>query len=99
MNCQHNDLAYVAKVPPPCCAFHEAVHKSALGKIVRCSMLVIGAAGPLWVFEHPLTVTDHLGHEMSMMGLSDEFLRPIRNPGNDEKDEIRPPLPVEGVHP
>lgn len=98
MNCQQGDLAMIVRMPsPPCCAYHDALHRSVMGKIGRCAMPVVNETGVLWMFEDPIIGTDHVGGKHEMIAIGDKYLQPLKNPGDDEQDEIRPSLPVEGT--
>jgi len=74
MNCQQNDLAIVVG---------SITEPSANGKIVRCLRLCAEKKLPAWEIDPPIQAK--FGYYTSIM---DQLLRPIRNPGADEVDEM-----------
>ena len=104
MNCRENDLAVV--LPPgrlvacPFCAGRAVVVNP--DTFVR----VTQHDGVEWILEEPLvrTVDFSCGQRVfyRVRTLSDAILRPIRNPGEDERDETLEPgyvkTPREVVH-
>ena len=83
LNCRPGDLAVVVSVPP-------YAMTRALGSVVRCLELVDGGLGglPMWHVDPP--AANHY------WGIGDRWLRPIRDPGEDARDETLDwlPLPV-----
>ncbi len=90
MNCQKGDLARV--IAPgrmsrcPVCRTAEVVVKPLT--IVR----VTEHDGTVWLLEEPLSGTHDFACgsvlQWNCRGLSDDILRPIRDPGVDEVDEM-----------
>lgn len=97
MNCKPGDLAVVvsARYTP-----------SAIGQIVRCIRLITddepvgphrwqsSIGGPAWLVEgcgRPIKWGDSLVHQRPF---ADRCLRPIRDPGEDARDETLNWLPV-----
>jgi hypothetical protein len=80
VNCKPGDLAIVVACPP-----HAA---NAIGSIVRCVRRwdEMSNVGPMWYVEPPA----RSGH----IGIGDRWLRPIRDPGDDARDETLTWLPV-----
>ena len=97
MNCRPGDLAIVVGGDGYGIA-GEISHKM-IGKIVRvkhlrapigdlCSSLIV------WAFDQPYKM-EHRGKTYTIFGCADAYLRPIRDPGDDAKDEMLHPLPKE----
>lgn len=84
MNCRPGDLAIVVQVRIP-----EGLHN--LGKVVRCLSTTKGPISglPCWRTDPPLTTT---GTRQAVV--RDAHLRPIRDPGDDARDETLEWLPV-----
>ena len=51
--------------------------------------------GPRWVLEKPVRALSPQGHELPLFTVPDSCLRPIRDPGDDARDELLRPLPHE----
>ena len=80
MNCKPGDLAIVVKTRG---------RPDAIGRIVRVVRPAQpGRLGPAWVIDPPLVLKRGSGDEVY-----DCALRPIRDPGDDAKDEMLRPLP------
>lgn len=76
MNCKQGDLAIVSKVRGPGAGGQGMEHN---GKIVRCVEMVVEDGFVAWIVE------PRLGR---YHGVLDRNLRPLRNPGDDEVDEM-----------
>jgi hypothetical protein len=88
MRCKPDELAAIVGVPP---GFQWAV-----GRIIRTKAAVTSSFGnPAWTYEgarirHPI-----FGVEADC--IEDMFLRPIRDPGEDARDETLDWLPLPGA--
>lgn len=87
MNCKQGDLAVVVK---------SAGNGRSIGKIVECirfkpgQMFVDGTRSDAWVVSPALPAL----HGGLTDTVRDEFLRPIRDPGEDARDQSLDWLPV-----
>lgn len=98
MNCQPGDLAIIVsakgtgKVADIC--------SKAIGRIVRVKFLREPIsrycyASTVWVFEEPIEF-DFQGKTYTATGCADDAMRPIRDHGDDAKDETLQRAPVPG---
>jgi hypothetical protein len=85
MNCKPGDLAVIVPGPPP----HFQADLDLIGTIVKVTQVVtvrsdvLGQCGAQWAYEGRRLYCDG----MEVLALSDLILRPIRDPGEDAKDE------------
>lgn len=86
MNCKPGDLAQVFRVT-------AKEIEWALGRIVRCVRLELLNGRLGWILEHPLEEPDP--GIWAWCWIADDCLRPIRDPGDDARDEMLRPLPQE----
>lgn len=87
MNCKPADLARVIDAP-------DTREADIVDKIVRLVSTYQWRGMVMWEYEGPKIQTP-LG---PVIGIADELLRPIRDPGDDAVDESRawlPPVPQE----
>jgi hypothetical protein len=83
MNCKPGDLAVIA-------SYEEEVDRCTLGLIVRVTKIDPDWGEPVWEYEGE-KICDSEGTEI--LAISDRFLRPIRDPGDDAQDETLDWLP------
>jgi hypothetical protein len=81
MNCKAGDLAVIVR----CTSGQEYVLGHVCTVLARADQPCTGAPG--WRFEPPT----RRGHTCTL----DAFMRPIRDPGEDARDELLRPLPDE----
>jgi hypothetical protein len=89
MNCKPGDLAVIVKL-------FQDDEPSFLGKLLRVTRLRskgsdLGYEGQAWEYEGPRLVHKRMG---AYLAIADECLRPIRDPGEDARDETLNWLPV-----
>jgi hypothetical protein len=83
MNCKPGDLAVIVRTHGEI----EPATKQFLGRVVRLRASTERAEGICWNFEdQPLRGSWH-GADVSWYNLPDDWLRPIRDPGDDATDE------------
>jgi hypothetical protein len=102
MNCKPGDLAVVVRaVSTP----------EMIGRYVICKRLAVGEEpidgqswqrlyrpDPVWIVEVAGADPIPWGSKMvRRRAINDAFLRPIRDPGDDAKDEMLRPLPIKEV--
>lgn len=97
MNCKKDDLAWIVRSG----AGNHGRIVEVLGP-VREGMdgdLAYPHEGPLWACRSERPLLCNVGLPMVEFAFPDAWLRPIRNPGEDAKDETLSwkPVPVEGV--
>ena len=89
LNCRPGDLAVIIRVPfvrPE--AFRPTVERHSLGRIVRCVRLTSVNDGTMgWEIEQPFDIP-YIGDVITIFGISDECLRPIRPQADDAIDEM-----------
>jgi hypothetical protein len=87
MNCKPGDLAVIVKT------FRSDTRTNALGKVVQLSneSMTHHEFGLLWRLATPVEIEGY----GSFTAVADEILKPIRDPGDDAKDEMLRPLPKE----
>lgn len=97
MNCRPNDVAYVARewmvmAFCPSCGDRRPMLRN--GTVVR----VLRYERAVWMIEEPIRIKVDFscgGYMMGVVnGISDEILRPLRDPGNDARDETLDWLPA-----
>lgn len=101
MNCKQGDLARIVGLG----------HATTDGndRFVTCVAPARSAGWVGWVFDKEVVVTLSApaivegryfmpGTKVSLRALADEYLRPIRDPGDDARDEMLRPLPTEVAH-
>ena len=88
MNCRPGDLARVIDDPA---ARVVGIVDRIFKLTVLCGTTDYGNS-PAWAYEGPM-IESPFGTRFE--GISDEILRPIRDPGDDAKDEMLRPLPHE----
>lgn len=98
MNCKPGDLAVVVKSSGYGVA--GEISKLLVGRIVRVTKLDKPVAAGLhcsadlvWSFEEPVKL-EFDGKSYTAHGIADDCLRPIRDPGDDARDESLSWLPV-----
>jgi hypothetical protein len=118
MNCEKGDLVVVIKEPITCtCTSHGVCQSDIVGKTGRVLRLAAvgefpgatrwGQQGEAeWVIESPIRYTAfcHCGQAAAydLLAMSDNFIRPIRDPGDDAVDESKawlPPVPLPTINP
>lgn len=77
MNCKPGDLAYVTRAPRWCDHLN--------GRVVTVTESHIDGGDAVWDYEGPRLRTRS---GLPIDFIEDEFLRPIRDPGDDAVDEI-----------
>lgn len=98
MNCKPGDLAVIVQAY----GWGRAgeISHAILGRIVRVTHLAPPTnatqclASLVWNFEQDLKVVID-GVSYMIDGITDDCLRPIRDPGDDARDEMLRPLPSE----
>lgn len=85
MNCKPGDLAVVVRT-------HPDERQAAIGKIVRIVSLA-PTHQAAWTVDPPVTVP-WCGRRVTLQHVEDAALRPIRDPGDDARDETLEWLPV-----
>lgn len=88
MNCEPKDRAWVVKIYKP-------YQEEYLGKIVTVLRVlrIDPTYGPIWEIEEPFLVSCTDERKVFCIGIADCCLKPIRDPGDDAKDEMLRPLP------
>lgn len=84
MNCKPGDTAILVKI------FNYGRAEKFLGCVVQVSHIYGDRYpyGPMWALKEPVYVgSDYI------TGAADACLKPIRDPGDDAKDEMLRPLP------
>lgn len=101
MNCRPGDLAVIVRSEG--WGLAGEIARLCIGRIVQVRFLrpPFNSACPsalVWDIEKPLIVSKD-GHDFEVTGVSDDALRPIRDPGDDAVDEmlLRVPSPSEPV--
>ena len=89
MNCKPGDLAVVVRTHPT-----EAATAQFLGRCVTLTAIDPMHPG-CWRYEEMPLRGRHRGQRVDWFSVPDEWLRPIRDPGDDAKDEMLRPLPTE----
>ena len=102
MNCRPGDLAMVVgkcRILPHMPGLPTAYMPHVL--VTVAELVPEQGLDPVWLLEEPvhITVDTHpkLTAHVMVLGLPDSCLRPIRDPGDDAKDELIRPLPKEKV--
>lgn len=87
MNCKPGDLARIVAA---------GIHQD---KIIRLTTIdpqcVRDGLPPAWLYEPPLLPDPCEPDAFDMVSFFDHHLRPIRDPGEDARDEMLRPLPQE----
>jgi hypothetical protein len=89
MNCKPGDLAVIVCTHPG-----EAATKQFLGRVVRLLEPTLYDAGVGWSFEKQPLRGRYRGRSVTWDNLQDEWLKPLRDPGDDAKDETLSWKPV-----
>lgn len=83
MNCKPQDLAVIVQTHP-----NEPATKQFLGRTVRLTASYSDEAGGVaWNYERMPLRGRHAGGNVEWHGLPDEWLKPLRDPGEDARDE------------
>lgn len=88
MNCKPNELAYVIN----CEGTRDAGIDGRFVTVTSLTLLSDDGRNQCWEYEGPRLFVAKTGSVIN--GLSDRILRPIRDPGDDARDESLDWLPV-----
>jgi hypothetical protein len=82
MNVKPGDLAVIVRTHPS-----EPLTAQFLGRVVRIVSLREVEGAPCWTYERMPLIGKYRGCVVEWYSVPDEYLRPLRDPGEDARDE------------
>jgi len=95
MNCKQGEYAFIIRVPEtrPAALAH-AIKRHTLGHVIRCVSQMLSNDGTciVWRIDKPFQIPFQ-GGVLTIDGIADRDLSPIRGLGEDASDDVRERLP------